>query len=137
MEVFPDIDIDLVTVSVIYPGASPSDIENSICIRIEEKVQGLKGIKNTNKIIIAYEPVWSIGSGIVPSRNELEKNIKNIKKILKQFKFKNSVKILYGGSVNSKNANEISKIDGIGGLLVGGASLNSKKFVDIIKKTSN
>ena len=69
--------------------------------------------------------------------NELEKNIKNIKKILKQFKFKNSVKILYGGSVNSKNANEISKIDGIGGLLVGGASLNSKKFVDIIKKTSN
>ncbi len=99
--------------------------------------KGLKGIKNTNKIIIAYEPVWSIGSGIVPSRNELEKNIKNIKKILKQFKFKNSVKILYGGSVNSKNANEISKIDGIGGLLVGGASLNSKKFVDIIKKTSN
>ena len=59
------------------------------------------------------------------------------KKILKQLKFKNSVKILYGGSVNSKNANEISKIEGIGGLLVGGASLNSKKFVDIIKKTSN
>ncbi len=103
----------------------------------EKLTKGLKGIKNTNKIIIAYEPVWSIGSGIVPSRNELEKNIKNIKKILKQFKFKNSVKILYGGSVNSKNANEISKIDGIGGLLVGGASLNSKKFVDIIKKTSN
>ena len=85
----------------------------------------------------SYEPIWSIGSGIVPSRNELEKNIKSIKKILKQFKFKNSVKILYGGSVNSKNANEFSKIDGIGGLLVGGASLNSKKFVDIIKKTSN
>ena len=99
--------------------------------------KGLKGIKNTNKIIIAYEPVWSIGSGIIPSRNELEKNIKNINKILKQLKFKNSIKILYGGSVNSKNANEISKIDGIGGLLVGGASLNSKKFVDIIKKTSN
>ena len=99
--------------------------------------KGLKGIKNTNKIIIAYEPVWSIGSGIIPSRNELEKNIKNINKILKQLKFKNSIKILYGGSVNSKNANEFSKIDGIGGLLVGGASLNSKKFVDIIKKTSN
>ena len=99
--------------------------------------KGLKGIKNTNKIIIAYEPVWSIGSGIIPSRNELEKNIKNINNILKQLKFKNSVKILYGGSVNSKNANEFSKIDGIGGLLVGGASLNSKKFVDIIKKTSN
>ena len=99
--------------------------------------KGLKGIKNINKIIIAYEPVWSIGSGIIPSRNELEKNIKNINKILKQLKFKNSIKILYGGSVNSKNANEFSKIDGIGGLLVGGASLNSKKFVDIIKKTSN
>ena len=99
--------------------------------------KGLKGIKNINKIIIAYEPVWSIGSGIVPSKNELEKNIKNIKKILKQFKFKNPVKILYGGSVNPKNANEISKIVGIDGLLVGGASLNSKKFIDIIKKTSN
>ena len=98
---------------------------------------GLNKVKDKSKIFVAYEPVWSIGSGIVPSRNELEKNIKNIKKILKQFKFKNSVKILYGGSVNSKNANEFSKIDGIGGLLVGGASLNSKKFVDIIKKTSN
>ena len=98
---------------------------------------GLKKIKKIDKIIFAYEPVWSIGSGIVPSRNELEKNVKNIKKILKQFKFKNSVNVLYGGSVNPKNANEISKIDGIDGLLVGGASLNSKKFVDIIKKTSN
>ena len=109
---------------------------NWLKIQISESLFHLSS-DDFRKIIIAYEPVWSIGSGIVPSRNELEKNIKNIKKILKQFKFKNSVKILYGGSVNSKNANEISKIDGIGGLLVGGASLNSKKFVDIIKKTSN
>ena len=46
-------------------------------------------------------------------------------------------KILYGGSVNQKNAKELAKINGINGFLVGGASLNAKKFIDIIKKSIN
>ena len=99
--------------------------------------KGLKGIKKINNIMIAYEPVWSIGTGYIPNNSELLKNINNIKKILKKFKKSSSIKILYGGSVNPKNIRELAQIKAINGFLVGGASLNSKKFIDIIKKTIN
>jgi len=93
----------------------------------------LNGINKSSKIIIAYEPVWAIGTGLVPKIDNLKKNILFIKSILKN----NSVKVLYGGSVNSKNITELKKIELIDGFLVGGESRNSKKFIDIIKKTYN
>ena len=100
-------------------------------------LSGLKNIKKINKIIFAYEPLWSIGTGIIPKVEDLEKQIKFIRMFVKKnFKVKN-VKILYGGSVNSNNISLLNKISSINGFLVGGASLNSKKFIDIIKKTIN
>ena len=100
-------------------------------------IKGLKKIKNIKKIIFAYEPVWSIGTGIIPKQYELINNIAFIKKLLKKrFKSKNS-KVLYGGSVNPKNINELRQINQIDGFLIGGASQNSNKFIDIIKKTFN
>ena len=98
---------------------------------------GLKGIRKFKNIIFAYEPVWSIGTGIIPKNTELSKNINNIRKILTKFKISRSAKILYGGSVNQKNAKQIVKIKDLNGFLIGGASLNAKKFVDIIKKSIN
>jgi len=100
-------------------------------------LQGLKNIKNIKNIIFAYEPVWSIGTGIIPVNSELIKNILFVKKLLKiKFNSKNT-KILYGGSVNPKNISELSKINEIDGFLIGGASQNVNKFIDIIKKTYN
>ena len=93
---------------------------------------GLKGVKLNNNIIIAYEPVWAIGSGMIPKSNELFNVINFVKS-----RFKQNLKILYGGSVNDKNINELKTIHNIDGFLVGGASQNSKKFIDIIKKTYN
>ena len=96
---------------------------------------GLKNIRNITNIIFAYEPVWSIGTGIIPKQYDLKNNILFIKQLLqKKFKSKNS-KVLYGGSVNHKNINQLRKINQIDGFLIGGASQNSKKFIDIIKKT--
>ncbi len=92
---------------------------------------GLNKVKNKNKVIIAYEPIWSIGTGIIPKPNELFEIISFIKK-----KLKNN-KVLYGGSVNPKNINELKSINNIDGYLIGGASQDSKKFIDIIKKTYN
>ena len=92
---------------------------------------GLDKVKNKKNIIIAYEPVWSIGTGLIPKSNELIKIITFIKK-----KYKN-LKVLYGGSVNSKNINELKLIENIDGFLIGGASQDAKKFIDIIKKTYN
>jgi len=98
---------------------------------------GLKKIKKINKIIFAYEPVWSIGTGKVLTNKELTKQIIIIKKIIKN-KFKNQkTKIIYGGSVNNQNINNFKQIKEINGFLIGGASQNSKKFIDIIKKTIN
>ena len=98
---------------------------------------GLKGIKNIENIIIAYEPVWSIGTGLVPKNSELIQNVKKIKNILNRLKKSKNAKILYGGSVSPINAKELAQIKEINGFLVGGASLNPKKFIDIIKKSIN
>ena len=89
---------------------------------------------NLNKVIIAYEPVWSIGSGKVLNNKQLKKIFLFIKHQYKKiFKLKNSPIVLYGGSVNSKNIRIFSTISEIDGFLIGGASTSSKKFIDIIK----
>ena len=95
--------------------------------------KGLKSIKNKSKIIIAYEPVWSIGTGVIPKEADLNKTISFIKsRFVKKYP-----KILYGGSVNTNNVSILKKIPSIDGFLIGGASQNPKKFIDIIKKTIN
>ena len=94
---------------------------------------GLKSVKDKSKIIIAYEPVWSIGTGLIPKTKDLIQSVSSIKK-----EFGNKPpKILYGGSVNPDNVAQLKDINIIDGFLVGGASQNSKKFIDIIKKTFN
>ena len=96
--------------------------------------KGLKLVKNLKKIIISYEPIWSIGTGIIPAHKELTETISFIRnKLNKKFKKKHSVKIIYGGSVNAKNVRKLITIQGISGFLIGGASQSGKKFIDIIK----
>ena len=86
--------------------------------------KNLQVIKNNKDVIIAYEPIWAIGPGIIPTIKEIEENINFIKS-----KFPNN-KVLYGGSVNEKNIKEISTIKNIDGYLLGGVSLN----IDNLKK---
>jgi len=92
---------------------------------------GLNNIKNKSNIFIAYEPVWAIGSGIIPKSQDLFKTIEFIKS-----KFRDKLpKVLYGGSVNPENIINLKKINNIDGFLIGGASQSTKKFIDIVKKT--
>ena len=91
---------------------------------------GLNNIKNKSNIFIAYEPVWAIGSGIIPKSQDLFKTIEFIKS-----KFRDKLpKVLYGGSVNPENITNLKKINNIDGFLIGGASQSAKKFIDIVKK---
>ena len=86
-----------------------------------------------NKIIIAYEPIWSIGSGVTPNINDISNIHKFIKdKLIKINRFYRNTKILYGGSVNNKNAKKFLKINEIDGLLVGGASTKLNKLISIL-----
>jgi len=102
---------------------------------IEQQLKlGLDGlnIKKLNsdfilqKIIIAYEPIWAIGSGKTPDAKEIAEIMKFIHK-------KVAAKVLYGGSVTSENAAEIMDIKGVDGLLVGKSSTNAEKFATIVK----
>ena len=131
-------------------------INKKILISIKEKLkiilcigETLKDKKNKNEInviktqlnsclkniIIAYEPVWSIGTGRVPSNAEIYKNVKFIKNFIKKKFKKKNVVVLYGGSVNQKNIGILKKINNIDGFLIGGASQNYNKLIDIVKKT--
>ena len=88
---------------------------------------------NKNNIIVAYEPIWSIGTGKIPTASELKKTTIHIKKVLKSIFKKNSPAVLYGGSVDGSNVEMFKEIREIDGFLIGGASKSSKKFIDIIK----
>ena len=79
-----------------------------------------------DKIIFAYEPIWAIGTGLVPTQEQIEEMSSHIKS-----HFSQQVTVLYGGSVNYKNSSEILNMNNIDGVLVGGASLNAEEFANI------
>lgn len=98
-------------------------------------VSALKEIPKESKIIIAYEPVWSIGTNKIPTLNEIKNVIINIKKIINDFYGeKIDFPILYGGSVSNNNINELLTIEEIDGFLIGNASLEFEGFKNIIEK---
>ena len=80
-------------------------------------------------VIIAYEPIWAIGTGLTPSFKEIEGIHSFIKNEIKNF---TNYKILYGGSVNSENAKDIMDLENVDGVLVGGSSLDSSEFIKIL-----
>ncbi len=92
--------------------------------------------KILKNIIIAYEPIWSIGTGIIPSNDYLNSFFYKIKDFLKS-KFKIKASVIYGGSVSPTNIDDLKKINLCDGFLIGGSSLKHKNFIDIIKKYYN
>lgn len=94
---------------------------------LDEELKILEEIRNNEKIIIAYEPLWAIGTGIQPNINELEKIIKLIKE-----KFPNN-KVLYGGSVNEDSIVNL-KSELIDGYLLGGVSLHPDRISMLLSK---
>jgi triosephosphate isomerase len=116
-------------------GENKSEKKNKKTLIVLKKqlIKVLEKSFNKNNIIVAYEPIWSIGTGKIPTANELRKTSIHIKKILRSIFNKNSPAVLYGGSVDGNNVEMFKKIREIDGFLIGGASKSSKKFIDIIK----
>ncbi len=96
----------------------------------KQVIESLSAINNINNIVIAYEPVWAIGTGKVATTSDIAKAHSYIKEIVKA-KFGEDVSVLYGGSVNSKISAEILALSEVDGVLVGGASLDATEFVKI------
>ncbi len=105
---------------------------------IERQIgEALKNIMKSqiSNLMIAYEPIWAIGTGNIPTQDEVMSMSLFIKKIIANLYDRKSAEkldILYGGSVNSQNALEFTDQTGMNGLLVGGASLNASEFVRIV-----
>ena len=86
-------------------------------------------------IILAYEPVWAIGTGETANSNQIQEMHSHIRKLISDEygnKLSQEVSILYGGSVKPSNANEVFSNSDVDGGLIGGASLNSDAFLNII-----
>ena len=116
-------------------GENKSEKKNKKTLSVLKRQLGKVLEKNFNKnnLIVAYEPIWSIGTGKIPTAFELKKTTIYIKKVLKNIFKKNSPAVLYGGSVDASNVEMFKEIKEIDGFLIGGASKSSKKFIDIIK----
>ncbi|MCK4525484.1 MAG: triose-phosphate isomerase [Candidatus Andersenbacteria bacterium] len=108
----------------------------AIIRQIEKDLKNISKFKIQNsKFKIAYEPIWAIGSGETPSINEIMSTCLLIKKIISNLYDRETagkISILYGGSVNSKNAYDFVDKAGMDGLLIGGASLNGSEFARIV-----
>lgn len=114
--------------NVIYCiGETLNEKENGRTYEVLEKQisEVLNNVEIKN-IMIAYEPVWAIGTGKVPEVNEIKENIKFINDIIME-NYEEKLDILYGGSVNDTNIGELCTIKGLNGFLVGGASLDPNK----------
>ncbi len=88
-----------------------------------------------NEVIIAYEPIWAIGTGLTPSNEEIEDVVTYIKDLVKD-KYDKDIKVLYGGSVSKKNIDELNTIEIVDGYLIGGASTKVEDFNYIMEKNN-
>ncbi len=94
---------------------------------------GLQGVQKFLGCVVAYEPVWAIGTGLTASLKEIEEAHILIKNTVREiFGERNDFQVLYGGSVNESNAKELININDVDGFLIGGASLDIDSFISII-----
>jgi triosephosphate isomerase len=110
--------------------------ENILTSQIQ---QALKGLKITGELIIAYEPVWAIGTGRAADPEEVEGSIRLIRNTIAELSDDETaqlVRILYGGSVSGSNIDEFMSKPQIDGALVGGASLKPDEFIQIVRQTA-
>ena len=90
----------------------------------------LRGVTIFENVVIAFEPVWAIGTGKTMELKQIDTVLGFIKKELKK-KFSDQIRVLYGGSVNASNASQILELSNVDGLLVGGASKDYIQFAKI------
>ncbi|MDA8752882.1 triose-phosphate isomerase [Candidatus Marinimicrobia bacterium] len=114
------------TLSQRESGETASVLKKQIC-------DGLNNIESLSSIIIAYEPVWAIGTGLTADAEQIEKAHSHIVNVVSELYKKINVRVLYGGSVNSNNADQLIKIPKVDGFLIGGASLDVESFSSIVQ----
>ena len=126
-------------ISIVCVGETLEQRENNETLglvkgQVEKALKDVS-LKDIKKVVFAYEPIWAIGTGKTATceqANEVCKYIRECVKDLYNEEIANEIKILYGGSMNVKNADELLKEPDIDGGLIGGASLKSEDFSNIV-----
>ena len=121
-------------IPVLCIGESLREYENNLTKdKLKEQIDIALKDNISNKIIIAYEPIWSIGTGKIPTNDILTEIISFIKNYINE-NYQINLKVIYGGSVNLDNILELNNINNLDGYLIGGATLNPNKFLELIDK---
>jgi len=133
---------DIVPILCVGEKLEDRESGNTRMILMEQLKDGLVGINKDmiDRMIIAYEPVWAIGTGVNALPSQVEESHAMIWEILLELydnNIKNNIPILYGGSVKPDNSEELIRTNGVDGFLIGGASLNLDMFSKIIEIVHN
>ncbi|MEG2213528.1 MAG: triose-phosphate isomerase, partial [Clostridiales bacterium] len=123
-------------IPVICVGETLTERENGEALEVlyNDVYASLSGMKLNLSLIIAYEPVWAIGTGKTATPEDAETACAYIRGVVRELwgDAAEQIRILYGGSVKPSNIGELMSCPDIDGVLVGGASLDLEKFMDII-----
>ncbi len=124
---------------IVCVGEKDRDTQGAFFSLVETQLRALtKGLTpiDVKKVVIAYEPIWAIGTGKTATPEDVKEMQLFIYSVLAKIydrKTADSIRLLYGGSVKPQNAKELQETGGMNGFLVGGASLKAADFCDIIK----
>lgn len=121
---------------VLCIGESLEEMESGKTLDVlNEQITSVLKNKTLNNALIAYEPIWAIGTGKTPTSIQVNQINECIKDVVQSTTANNYLpKVLYGGSVNSENAAAFFSCENIDGALVGGASLDGKHFAEIVNE---
>ncbi|MCC6818719.1 MAG: triose-phosphate isomerase, partial [Bacteroidia bacterium] len=127
---------DITVIYCIGETLQEREADNHFNVVSAQLTEALSGLQNSeiSKCIIAYEPVWAIGTGKTASAeqaNEMHIHIRKVLADLSDSDTANGISILYGGSVKPDNAKSLFSMSDIDGALIGGAALSSRDFIDI------
>ena len=126
--------IDVAT-PILCVGETAEENQNNLTEEvISKQLRVLEGLNFQNEIVIAYEPVWAIGTGKTPLKEEVNEIHKFIKDVVQSSSINSLIPhVLYGGSVNVDNCKDFFNCEFIDGALIGGASLEGTSFANIVK----
>lgn len=116
---------------ILCVGESKEEKDQAGIVITDQLMHNLRDVTTVDNLIIAYEPVWSIGTGMVPTEREIESRIHLIKELIFK-KYNTNIKVLYGGSVNKENIHKIMNISNVDGVLVGSASKEPRYFLEML-----